>query len=54
MADPERLEELSKSHLKDEPVIDGPPEVAAPAPDPLLEDPADGFDARIDGVLQEI
>jgi segregation and condensation protein B len=42
---PKEIEELSKSHLEDEPVIEEPPDVAAPAPEPLPEASADDVDA---------
>ena len=50
---PKEIEELSKSHLEDELVIEGSPEVAVPAPDPLQETPENGFDAEIEGDHQE-
>jgi len=50
---PKEIEELGRSHLEDEPVIENPPDIAAPAQDPLPLDPVNGADTEIDDVHQE-
>jgi segregation and condensation protein B len=48
---PKEIEELSRSHLEEEPAIEKPPDAAAP--DPLPQNPVAGADAEIDDVHQE-
>jgi len=50
---PKEIEELGRSHLEGEPVIENPPDIAAPAQDPLPLDPVNGADTEIDDVHQE-
>ena len=50
---PREIEELSKSHLEEAPLIEELPEAAVPAPEPPQEDQVNGFDGETDGNHQK-